>query len=101
MPSLARKLMARPWSASTLSAFVSAAPRPQRAPLHAPDRLDDVAEGVREVGAVDGLGEHRHPLEAGAGVDARTRQRLQRPVVEHVVLHEDQGPELDETVAAA
>ena len=33
MPSVARKLIARPWSASTFSAFVSSGVRPYRAPL--------------------------------------------------------------------
>ena len=64
-------------------------------------RGDQRPEHVDVPDRVDAL-EHREvALEAGAGVDARRRQRHQRAVGLRVELHEHEVPDLDEAVLAA
>ena len=50
---------------------------------------------------IDPLGKREDPLEAGAGVDRGRRQVDPGPVLEGLVLHEDQVPELEEPFFAA
>ena len=72
-------------------------------PVHpAGERGRLVDERRHQVGVphrVDALEQAEDPLEAGAGVDLRLRQRRARAVRRLVVLHEDQVPELHEAVA--
>jgi hypothetical protein len=79
--------MARPWSAQHLGAFVSLAWPRGAAP--APDDLDDVKASVGT--AADALG-GIVTARPGGWRCARPRQRLERAVIEHVVLHEHEVP---------
>ena len=65
------------------------------------DLADHVAEGVGLEDAVHALRQGGDALHAGAGVDAGRGQRLQAAALEHVVLHENEVPELQEPVAVA
>ena len=65
------------------------------------DLADHVAEGIGLEDAVHALRQGGDALHAGAGVDAGRGQRLQATALEHVVLHENEVPELQEPVAVA
>ena len=60
--------------------------------------LNQVAHQVRGIVVIRALQQRRHPFDPHPGIDRLVGQRLARTILELLVLHENEVPDLDETV---